>query len=295
MKKNVIGFVLGLVVVAAIAISSSRSAHAEAIMGSVGTPDGDTWAIWTPDTGWVVQPGFEDEWAESLEQNKRLDSGLTVIMCEGPYMTEVYADTCLPYDGSRDPMTVPNYVHHGEPILPGGEVFTDPYMPIVETVYNIYISSDRVKEELLAELDSNDRIVYDMYAEYMDRKCKHNYELKETTVEPGCGTYGEETYECTKCGIPHKEDIAPLEHNFVIAEEVEATCTSDGHQKYVCKHCGEEKENITAKAKGHSPKTSETPATWFNDGLSVTTCSVCGEELSRNVLPKMIKWDFWRQ
>lgn len=294
MKKNVIGYVFGLVVAAVIALSPGRSAKAEAIGGSFGTPDGETWATWTPDGGWVAQPGYEDEWAEHLEQVKRIESGLTILVCNGPYMTEVYADTCKPYDGSRDPISVPNYVHHGEPYLPGGEVFTDPYAPLVEEVYNIYIASDREKEELLAEFDPDKRRVYENYANYMDGKCKHNFELKETTVEPGCGSYGEETYECTKCSIPHKEDIAPLEHNFVIAEEVEATCTSDGHQKYVCKHCGEEKENITAKAKGHSPKTSETPATWFKEGLSVTTCGICGEELERRIIPSKLS-AFWNR
>ena len=294
MKKNVIGYVVGLIFATGIALSSGRSAKAECIMGAVGTTDGETWAIWTPDGGWEVQPGYEAEWAEHLEQTKRLESGLTTIMCEGPYMFEVYPDTGLPYDGSRDPMSVPSYVHHGEPILPGGEVFSDPYVPIVETVYNIYISSDRVKEELLAELDANDRIVYDMYAEYMDRKCKHNYEFKETSVEPGCGTYGEDSYECSKCGITHKEDVAPIKHSFEIIKDVKATCTSDGYQKSVCKHCNEEKKSVTRKATGHSPKTDETTATWFKEGLSVTTCGVCGEELERSVIPSRFS-ELWNR
>ena len=68
------------------------------------------------------------------------------------------------------------------------------------------------------------------------------------------------------------------EHNYEIAETVDATCEANGYTKYVCANCSHEYMSDIVIAQGHSwTETSRTNATCIVDGEVISECTLCGE------------------
>lgn len=98
-------------------------------------------------------------------------------------------------------------------------------------------------------------------------ECQHEYE-SEITTAAGCGTDGEITYTCVKCGDVYTEVISAtgeheLSDNYVVKE--------DGHIRK-CGNCTYETETT---AHSFTNELSRTPSTCTTQGTVVSSC-VCG-------------------
>ena len=77
----------------------------------------------------------------------------------------------------------------------------------------------------------------------------HSY-ASSITVQPGCLTQGERTYNCTGCGDNYTEVVAPLGHSHKPVVTA-PTCTQQGYTTYKC-DCGDSYVTDYTPAKGHS-------------------------------------------
>ena len=114
-------------------------------------------------------------------------------------------------------------------------------------------------------------------------------------VEPICGEYGYQTYQCTTCGAhfasgrwdAEKQEIvgsidASMLNNKHDVPTTEATCTEAGYRKGFCTICNKEVDE-TIPAKGHKLETVVTGTSCI-DGITTTqVCKVCGETVGEPV------------
>lgn len=115
---------------------------------------------------------------------------------------------------------------------------------------------------------------------------KHTFRGK-VTKEPTCSASGSREYTCTVCGEKKRENIAPLDHAYVITT-LAPSCTESGHTQYVCKTCGYSYMENIVPALGHSFGawiTVQNP-TEETTGIAQRTCTRCGLQETA-VLPKL--------
>lgn len=115
---------------------------------------------------------------------------------------------------------------------------------------------------------------------------KHSFREK-VTKEPTCSASGSREYTCTVCGEKRRENIAPLDHAYVITT-LAPSCTESGHTQYVCKTCGYSYTENIVPALGHSFGawiTIQNP-TGETTGIAQRTCTRCGLQETA-VLPKL--------
>ncbi|MBR6917296.1 MAG: leucine-rich repeat protein [Clostridia bacterium] len=105
---------------------------------------------------------------------------------------------------------------------------------------------------------------------------EHVWDEGTVTEEPGCETTGIKTYTCTVCGETYTEEIAALEHDYYLADEVEPSCTERGYYVYRCYNCGDEYEEEYGEPAGHDYKLMSTyiPSCEWG-GVRVYVCSAC--------------------
>lgn len=115
---------------------------------------------------------------------------------------------------------------------------------------------------------------------------KHTFEAKITKV-PTCSSSGVREYTCSGCGEKRRENIAPLDHAYVITT-LEPSCTEGGYTQYVCKVCGYSYMEDITPALGHNFGawvTIQNP-TEETTGIAQRTCTRCGLQETA-VLPKL--------
>ena len=71
-------------------------------------------------------------------------------------------------------------------------------------------------------------------------ECEHTWDEGVVTLAPGCETFGEKTYTCSKCGESYTEELLPTGHVSTHVENAkEATNCTDGYTgDLVCDACG---------------------------------------------------------
>lgn len=117
---------------------------------------------------------------------------------------------------------------------------------------------------------------------------KHEWYITAQT-EPSCTSVGKVYYACKNCTMTKSDDIAALEHDYVLVEESSTapTCITPGTDYYKCSRCTAIKQNSIAKL-GHTPDennyTVVQEATCEEDGSFVSVCTVCGQQFT-DVIP----------
>lgn len=238
--------------------------NTEVLIG-YGDANGDDYARWTPETGWVTQPGHEQDVAEWEARYEALQTG----------------DYSLRTDGQ---------------LVPNSQLTTDPVPETTPTtapnkqfdeIDNLPVGDDYNNATL--ELKKKDEAAFDKYLDYQYEKsltCEHNYVLVNRN-EPTCTEYGSVSYECSKCHTLKTDALEP-NHRFKVVEEKVATCTEDGYTKSVCEVCGEEFIENEVKATGHTEVTEETSAGLFQRGSCIVKCSTCNEVIKNEIIPQII-------
>lgn len=112
---------------------------------------------------------------------------------------------------------------------------------------------------------------------------KHNMGGWETTVQPGCTTWGQKERKCKQywfCGKKDTESIQPLGHTTHVWKVTKAaTCTQDGVESFVCSRCGGDVTDTRAiPATGHDYQwVVTTPATCTEAGVMSYKCTKCND------------------
>ena len=112
---------------------------------------------------------------------------------------------------------------------------------------------------------------------------KHHMGGWETTVQPGCTTWGQKERKCKQYWICHKKDtesIQPLGHTTHVWKVTKAaTCTQDGVESFVCSRCGDDVTDTRAiPATGHDYQwVVTTPATCTEAGVMSYKCTKCND------------------
>ena len=112
---------------------------------------------------------------------------------------------------------------------------------------------------------------------------KHNMGGWETTVQPGCTTWGQKERKCKQywfCGKKDTESIQPLGHTTHVWKVTKAaTCTQDGVESFVCSRCGGDVTDTRAiPATGHDYQwVVTTPATCTEAGVMSYECTKCND------------------
>lgn len=113
----------------------------------------------------------------------------------------------------------------------------------------------------------------------------HTHEWNETvTKNPTCTEKGVKTYTCS-CGDAKTENIARIDHNYVISDTVMGTCMEPGCNVYTCEMCGDSysvdmeygSHVYTLTEDGIEPACTE-------DGVKYKVCAVCGDRVEE-ILP----------
>lgn len=254
MKKNFIKIVLGIICVAGLVVNYGREAEAKGIMSIATASDGEAMAIWTEETGWVVQPGYEEEWKEHVKMAARVANGETdIVVIDGQF---VEVDK-----------------------LPTPELY------ITEEMEKRFIEISRMsKEDRKAALWNMVQVDQNDYADWANQNGICTHEFVEDGRWDACCLPGFINYKCTNCGFLVEQTLQPI-HDLEVVEDVASSCTEQGYTISICSKCGVDFKEEKSDDLGHTPKKNETKPSFFKDGLSITTCSVCGEELDRSILP----------
>lgn len=238
------------------------------IRGSISDENGNEMEVWTPETGYVVNPEYADELAE---WRANFDGS---------------ADQYYVVDGHKP--TIPSTpAAPTAPATPATPTTPDPNKQFDE-IDSLPVGDDYNKATM--ELKQADEDAFNKYLDYQYKKsltCEHD-DVLVSRIEPTCTEYGSVNYECSKCHTPKTEALDPLGHQYEVVEEVEVICTEDGYKKSVCKVCGEELIENEVKATGHIEAKEEVPATLFKSGHCTIICSVCGEVLQNEIIPQVI-------
>ena len=96
--------------------------------------------------------------------------------------------------------------------------------------------------------------------------------------DPTCQQAGEVEKICQYCGEIQIEELAILEHDYVLIEDKSVTCTEDGYKLYECSFCHERVKTDVVEATGHKFEHVTISPTCTEDGYTCDKCSVCGLE-----------------
>lgn len=239
--------------------------NTEVLIG-YGDANGDDYARWTPKTGWVTQPGHEQDVAEWEARYEALQTG----------------DYSLRTDGQL----VPNSQLTTDPI-PGATSTIDQNKEF-DDIVNLPVGDEY--DNACKELKEKDEAQFDKFLDYQQDKalaCEHDF-IEMSRGSASCIERGFISYECSKCHLLKTDDIESLGHTYKVVEDVAATCTADGYKKSVCEVCGEELLENEVKAAGHTEVIEENPAGLFKNGSCVVKCSTCGEVLKNEIIPQII-------
>ena len=122
---------------------------------------------------------------------------------------------------------------------------------------------------------------------------KHNMGGWETTVQPGCTTWGQKERKCKQYWFCHKKDtesIKPLGHTTHVWKETKAaTCTQDGVESFVCSRCGDDVTDTRAiPATGHDYQwVVTTPATCTEAGVMSYKCTKCNDVVKTKTIDSL--------
>ncbi len=132
------------------------------------------------------------------------------------------------------------------------------------------------------------KYVYDdlvTYMVYMSNTCEHEYEVAEI-VEATCVENGYTKYVCTLCSYEYMTDIVIAPGHCNEMSRVEPTCYSDGCITYTCTNPGCDYEEIIVIPGGHQWEMGvPVPPTCEEDGYTESVCAVCGETRYDDIIP----------
>lgn len=127
------------------------------------------------------------------------------------------------------------------------------------------------------------------YMVYMSNTCEHNYQVAET-VNATCEESGYTKYVCSICSHEYKGNIvAAFGHNFVETSRTDGTCVVAGEVVYTCA-CGATKTEQTGYAE-------HIEGDWIVDVAPTATqtgsrhkeCTVCNALIKTDVMPVLAK------
>jgi len=120
------------------------------------------------------------------------------------------------------------------------------------------------------------------YMVYMSSTCEHNYEVAET-VEASCEANGYTKYVCALCGHEYLGDVVVATgHSYTEQSRTEPTCAANGSIVSAC-DCGATRTEIIP-AIPHTWEVSREEPTCTDYGALTYTCS-CGATKSELILP----------
>ena len=120
------------------------------------------------------------------------------------------------------------------------------------------------------------------YMVYMSSTCEHNYEVAET-VEASCEANGYTKYVCALCGHEYLGDVVVATgHSYTEQSHTEPTCAANGSIVSAC-DCGATRTEIIP-AIPHTWEVSREEPTCTDYGALTYTCS-CGATKSELILP----------
>ena len=119
----------------------------------------------------------------------------------------------------------------------------------------------------------------------------HVHKYATTTVSPTCISEGYVHYAC-ECGDYYDvvNAAATGEHNWELADWLDATCSNPGYQLYACENCAELKEEYQPALEHSWAESGRTEATCQQPATVIYTCGGCGETRSEILEGEFSGW-----